>query len=123
MMSQTKHTLGDWKVGEEIVLGGDEMTEPEVLTIIEAEGYGIIGYAVTTPISDELKANAALIASAPTLQAHIDRLEAENAELLEALQDIASTDKTMVEVRGAEATINHIIGWAKTAIAKATGKD
>ena len=48
----------------------------------------------------------------------LPEITAERDRLREALQDIASTDKTMVEVNGADATINHIIGWAKTALAK-----
>lgn len=72
-----QHTPGPWKLGEEIVLGGDEMTEPEILTIIEAEGYGIIGYAEATPVDDkELKANADLIAAAPELLVLLKRLDA-----------------------------------------------
>jgi len=79
-MAETKHTPGHLKLGEEIV--SSELGPDEVLTIIEVEGYGIIGYAVATPADDkELKAYIDLMIATPILQARIEELEAENAEL------------------------------------------
>lgn len=78
-MEETKHTEGDWKLGEEIV--SFDLGPSEVLTIIEVEGYGIIGYAVATPAEDkELQANAYLMAAASKMQEACKLSEAVLAE-------------------------------------------
>ena len=62
------------------------------------------------------RANAALIAAAPTLQAHVDRLEAEKAELVNVLK------LTDVEVCNCPVPWRHIatiIEDIRTAVAKA----
>ena len=65
------HTPGDWKLGDERVIGDDIYYE------IEVEGYGVVALVVATPESPELIANAHLAAAAP--------------ELLDALRNLLGT--------------------------------
>lgn len=96
-----EHILGPYQIT------GQRVVDDDILTIIEAPGYGIVGYVDATPVDDaEKQATARLFAAAPDLLAvlrEIIKLADEGAYL-----DLAAVDRTAVSRQ------------ARAAIAKAT---
>ncbi len=94
----SEYTKGKWIVTDEDVRGDD------IFYRVEAEGYGLIALVDATPESDELKANANLIATAPeTKEQRDDLLEVcENSKewfkKLKPLFEDCSNSKAAIEM-------------------------
>jgi hypothetical protein len=76
----TKHTPGPWKRIELMLVDGRFYEQ------IVADGRGVVCLDYHAKHKTEGKANARLIAAAPTMAEEIERLKAINAELLAALR-------------------------------------
>ena len=112
----TKHTKGPWTIHAEkgrfsISEDGDR----------DRPGYGFIAATGGASIIDGL--NAQLIKSAPETAAERDRLREINADLLEALKDLA--DWAATELEGGDVSPLYLekLNRAARAIVKAEGAD
>lgn len=105
MNDKTMHTPGPWFVAQD-----PRFTIKRNHHIMSNHG-GVIAFIASTSMDEDNEvdaANAALIASAPTLLAERDRLRESNKELLAALVSVvAIADRQTVEFGNARAAIAH----------------
>ena len=123
----TKHTPGPWNTGRMLMRrqAWAEMNDPKHGLHVVQKGQDVIAVVWGNSENGENDAaQAAFIASAPTLLAERDRLKAERDELLNALKDVMPAVEASIDYEVEEAEVEEFIRARDTAralIAKIEG--
>nr|WP_321503267.1 hypothetical protein [uncultured Dethiosulfovibrio sp.] len=121
------HTPGPWGYGHEIHLVGNggiydgQDTSEEVFDATVFAGEGEDWEPIATGITSE--DNARLIAAAPDMKDEIDRLKAEKAELLEALEEVINSNPSILATERSALRYVQAVEKARKVIQKARGEE